>query len=217
MRAPIVLVVAVVIALSAPAYGQDIFVWVNSLDPSGGDFMDSPPVLSGAALIDYVDVGSWSITMTDTGWPTDPVEREQYIWNTFYAPYYIATPPARWIGHFDASTQAALNGYFVDHTGVGTMVGVCSVMIQVDDLDGDGVLDEEEWCQPSSLSGAVILIREGTGRYDGYCGEGYYFGTRDIQCPDTYESFSYGVDIWLEPCPSAVENESWGAIKALYQ
>ena len=216
MRALIVLVAAAVIALSAPAYGQEIFVWVNGLEGGGGDFMDSPPLFTGPALIDYADPGDWSITITDTGWPTDPVLREQHIWNTFFAPNYFEDPD-RWVGYFDNTTLPELNDLFIDHTGVGTLIGVCSVEIQVDDTNGNGVLDNDEWCGPGSLSGAVILIREGTGLYDGYCGEGYYFGTWDKQCPDTYEEWTFGMDLWLEPCPSAVENVSWGTIKAMYQ
>jgi len=224
MRALLVLLAVSILALAVPASGDEIIVWLNG--SGGGDFMLSPVVLSGTAMIDYADPGLWSITVPDAAFPVDPVAREQYIWDNFYASNYFLDPP-RWIGHFGTgvtvdghdipATLPELNELYVEHTGIGTMVGVCSIEIQVDDLDGDGELDENEWCQNSSLSGLVILIREGTGRYDGYCGEGYYFGTRTIDCPNTDESWMFGMDLWLEPCPSPVENASWGTIKALYQ
>ena len=95
MRA--LLIVIAVAALATAAYGQETFVWFYGVGT--GDFMDSPVVFGGAMDPggDIVD-GSWSITVPDEGWPTDPAARYSHIWNTFYAPNYSAGNPSFWTG-----------------------------------------------------------------------------------------------------------------------
>ncbi|MCK4916446.1 MAG: hypothetical protein KAS89_09745, partial [Candidatus Eisenbacteria sp.] len=73
-----------------------------------------------------------------------------------------------------------------------------------------------EFCS-GSLDGLVIIIRDGTGVYDGMCGTGNYFGTYVKACPGTMEEWHYGMYLWLEDCTTPVEDATWGAIKALYQ
>lgn len=215
MRA--LLIVIAVLAMATAAYGQETFFWFYGAGT--GDFMDSPPVFGGVVDPggDITD-GSWSITVPDDGWPTDPIDRTAYIWNTFYAPNYTAGNPSFWKGYFDTDHGlSAMNDlYIVDDTNVGTMTGICSVEIQVQDLNNNGVLDEGEFCD-GSLSGIVIIIREGTGFYDGMCGTGNYFGTYVTDCPGTLQTWNFGMYLWIQDCTSPVEDTTWGAIKALYQ
>lgn len=208
-----------VLALATAAYGQleDGFVWFYGAGT--GDFMDSPPVFGGAMDTGgEITDGSWSITVDDTGWPTEPTARYDYIWDTFYADNYEAGNPSFWKGYFDTDhglTQ--LNALAItDNTFGGTMSGVCSIEIQVQDLDNDGVLDEGEFCT-GSLAGIVIIIRNGTGVYEGMCGDGNYYGSYVKDCPLTSESWNYGMYLWLEDCTTAADSQTWGAIKALYQ
>ena len=88
--------------------------------------------------------------------------------------------------------------------------------IQVDDANNDGVLDASEFCT-GSMTGLVIIIRNGEGVYDGMCGTGNFFGTYAKDCPGTYETWNYGMYLYLDDCSTPVENSSWGAIKSLYQ
>jgi hypothetical protein len=216
MRA--LLIVFAVAALATVAYGQDeTFVWFYGVGT--GDFMDSPPTFVGS--MDEggdIEAGSWTITVPDDGWPTDPVERSAYIWNTFYAPNYAAGNPSFWTGYFDDDHGLDdLNALsIVDDTNGGSMTGICSVQIQVQDLNNNTVLDEGEFCS-GSLSGLVIIIRNGTGVYDGMCGTGNYFGSYEKDCPGTTETWNYGMYLWLEDCTTPVEDATWSAIKALYQ
>ena len=211
------LIIIAVAVLATAAYGQETFFWFYGAGT--GDFMDSPPVFGGA--VDPggdITVGSWSITVPDDGWPTDPVDRTTYIWNTFYAPNYEVGNPGFWKGYFDIDHGlTAMNDLeIVDDTNVGTMTGICSVEIQVQDINNNGVLDEGEFCN-GSLSGIVIIIREGTGVYDGMCGTGNYFGTYIKDCPATTETWNFGMYLYIQDCTSPVEDTTWGAIKALYQ
>ena len=211
------LIIIAVAVLATAAYGQETFFWFYGAGT--GDFMDSPPVFGGA--VDPggdITVGSWSITVPDDGWPTDQVDRTTYIWNTFYAPNYEVGNPGFWKGYFDIDHGlTAMNDLeIVDDTNVGTMTGICSVEIQVQDINNNGVLDEGEFCN-GSLSGIVIIIREGTGVYDGMCGTGNYFGTYIKDCPATTETWNFGMYLYIQDCTSPVEDTTWGAIKALYQ
>jgi hypothetical protein len=221
MRA--LLIVLAVAALATAAYGQETFVWFYGAGI--GDFMASPVVFGGAMDPggDITD-GSWSITIPDDTWPTDPAARQQYIWDTYFAPNYSAGNPSFWTGYFDeAHGDSLLNPLSIVNNAPapdgGSMSGVCSVQMQVQDLNNNGVLDGEgefeEFCS-GSLSGLVIIIRNGEGAYDGLCGTGNYFGSYE-GCFGLPQSWNYGMYLWLEDCTTPVEDATWGAIKALYQ
>jgi hypothetical protein len=215
MRA--LLIVLAVAALATAAYGQETFVWFYGVGV--GDFMASPVVFGGPMDPggDITD-GSWSITVPDDTWPTDPVLRQQHIWDTYYAANYTAGTPGFWTGYFDEAHGAGvLNPLsIIDNTNGGSMSGVCSVQIQVQDLNNNTVLDEGEFCD-GSLSGLVIIIRNGEGVYDGMCGTGNYFGSYLKDCPATTETWNFGMYLWLEDCTTPVEDATWSSIKALYQ
>jgi hypothetical protein len=217
MRALAIVVGIAVVALTSAA-SAETFVWFFGI--GNGDFMDSPPVLAGGMDAGGdIDDGYWSITVHDDGWPVGPPEtRYAHVWNTFFAPHYTPGTPGFWKGYFDTEHGlAAMNDlYIVDDTGGGTMVGYCTIEIQVQDLNSNGQLDAGEFCN-GSLTGLIIIIREGTGIYDGLCGTGNYFGSYTKACPDTYETWNFGMYLWLNPCSSPVQETTWGAIKALYQ
>ena len=216
MRA-LAIVVAIAIVALASAASAETFVWYFGV--GNGDFMDSPPVFTGGMDPggDITD-GYWSISIHDDGWPLDPVERYAYVWDNFYAPNYTPGTPGFWKGYFDTEHGlAAMNDLFIDDvTNGGTMIGICTIEIQVQDLNNNEVLDAGEFCE-GSLTGLVIIIREGTGVYDGMCGTGNYFGSYVKDCPGTYETWNFGMYLWLDDCSTPVQETTWGAIKALYQ
>jgi hypothetical protein len=214
MRALAIVVAIVALASAASA---ETFVWFFGV--GNGDFMDSPPVFAGGMDPggDILD-GSWSITVDDTGWPLDPGERYAYIWDNFYAGNYTPGTPGFWKGYFDTEHGLeSMNDLFIDDaTNGGTMIGICTIEIQVQDLNNNEILDPDEFCE-GSLTGLVIIIREGTGVYDGLCGTGNYFGSYIKDCPGTYETWNFGMYLWLDDCSTPVQDTTWGAIKALYQ
>jgi hypothetical protein len=215
MRA-FMIVTAALLMVAQAAVAEETFVWFYGL--GAGDFMNNPPVFTGP--MDgggMITDGSWTITINDTGWPTDGT-RYDYIWNTFFAGNYVPGTPSVWTGYFDtAHGLPAMNTIaIVDNTNGGTMSGVCSVQIEVQDMDNDMVLDEGEFCT-GSLAGIVVIIRNGTGCYDGMCGTGNYYGTYVKACPGTAEDWNFGMYLWLDDCSTPTENTSWGSIKALFQ
>ncbi len=217
MRALTIAVMVALLAFVSVASGYTLYYGSGN-----GDFMDVPPVFTGGMDPGGdITAGSWTITITDDGWPTDPIDRAAYIWDTFYAPNYTPGTPGFWKGYFDTDHGlSAMNALqIVDETGggvIGTMGGVCSVEIQVEDSNSNGILDEGEFCS-GSLTGLVIIIRDGSGIYDGMCGTGNYFGSYVKDCPGTYETWQFGMYLFLSDCSSPVEEASWGSIKALYQ
>jgi hypothetical protein len=213
MRALTIVMAVALVALASVASAD--FIWFTGVGT--GDFMDSPPTFIGnmESPGDIVD-GSWTIIVPDDGWPTEPVAREAYIWNTFYAGNYEPGTPGFWKGYFDSSTNGVQNPLaIVDNTNGGTMSGVTTLEIQVQDLNSNGVLDEGEFCS-GSHTGIIIIIRDGTGVYDGWCGNGNFYGSYEKDCPGTTETWNFGMYLWIADCSTPVEDTTWGSIKALY-
>jgi hypothetical protein len=174
---------------------------------------DSPVIYSGA--IDGGDLapGTWLMDVDDTGWPptSTPGPRWDYLWTT----YYIYDPgPMIWTGTFD-------NNYlFLEKTGTGTMQGTCDLTFQIIDMDGDGVLDPGE-CM-DGLSGAVIIIQDGTGAYAQLCGQGTYEGFYFRDCDEgspTYmlDNVDFNMQLDLEDCGMATGPSTWSAVKSLFE
>jgi len=213
MRALTIVFAVVLVALASTASAD--FVWFTGVGV--GDFMDSPPTFVGnmEAPGDILD-GQWTITVPDAGWPTDPVEREAYIWTTFFAGNYVPGTLPCWKGYIDATTNGEQNTLsIIDNTNIGTMSGVTTIEIQVQDLNGNEILDGDEFCEGSD-TGNIIIIKDGTGCYDGLCGTGNFNGTFVKDCPGTTETWDFGMYLWLHDCSTPVESTTWGSIKAMY-
>jgi hypothetical protein len=219
MRALILTVVALFV-LTAPALGVTT-VYVASNPGGGGDLLVSPVVFGGPCTIDYIYAGYWQMTVPDGDWPTEAAAREAHIWDTFFAPNYDAVNDV-WYGYLDSDHGLTENCYFElwNYDNPGYAHGYATIVNQVDDADGDTVLDSNEGCI-GALDGAIIVVQGGSGIYDGLCGFGYYFGSYNKgDCPPDffdYQAWNFGMYIDLDPCSTPVENMSWGTIKALYQ
>jgi hypothetical protein len=172
----------------------------------------SPPVYSGN--IDGGDLapGTWLMTVIEDGsWPdlTDPAARWAYIWTT----YYVYDPGLLiWTGVFDCTLDLEKNGQ-------GTMFGYCDLVFQVIDMNGNGVMDPEE-CM-DGLSGAVIIIEDGTGIYAHLCGDGTYEGFYFRDCDEigpTYmlDNVDFNMQLDLEDCGMDTKPATWSAVKALF-
>ena len=198
MRVAVTLLVLLVLAASTGAQ-EETFIWFYG--SGDGDFMDCPPVFTGGMDPGGdVEAGSWTITVCDHGWPTDPTERSAYIWDTFFAGNYTSGDPAFWTGVFDVEHgQPHMNQIaIVDDTNGGALGGICSVGYQVQDLNGNGELDEGEFCS-GSLSGLIVILKyqEGSGHWDGWGGTGNYFGMYDRDCPASSDSWHFGMYLWV--------------------
>jgi hypothetical protein len=178
---------------------------------TGNMAQDSPPIYTGA--IDGGDLapGTWMMEIDDTGWPStaDPAVRWDYI----FLNYYVYDPGQQiWTGVFDCILD-------LERTGQGTMHGFCDLVFQIIDLNGNGTMDPDE-CM-DGLSGAVIIIEDGTGIYAHLCGDGTYEGFyfRDCDAGPTYmlDDVDFNMQLDLEDCGMSVQPATWSAVKSLFK
>jgi hypothetical protein len=184
-------------------------------DGTGNMVLASPVVYSGNIYNGDLNPGTWDITVPDAGWPGtgDPGARWLHIWTT----YYVYDPGAYvWTGTFEECDIQLF------HTGVGSMRGICDMTFQVQDWNENGILDYDE-CM-DGLSGAVIIIHEGTGAYAELCGQGTYSGYYLRSCdlpesdPDYMGDFvDFRMALWLDECGMSTDQTTWGAVKALFR
>ena len=74
------------------------------------------------------------------------------------------------------------------------------------------------------LSGAVIILHEGTGFYAELCGNGSYSGSYFQSCslPPSDPNYmrdqvDFYAEILLQECGLGTEQSTWGAVKALFR
>ena len=184
---------------------------------TGNMVQDSPPVYSGD--IDGGDLapGTWLVTVPDEGWPdvggpTDPNGRWDHIFTNYYV--YDGSPIWRWTGFFQN------NDLFLEKTGQGTMTGICDMTFQLIDVNHNGIIDGFE-CM-DGLSGAVIIIQDGTGIYVHLCGDGTYEGSYYRDCTlgsGTYmlDNVEFDMYLDLEECGMGAEAMTWSGVKSLFR
>jgi hypothetical protein len=167
--------------------------------------------------------GTLEYTLDDALWPdpADPDARFAYIWATFFAGNYDGSTPGaeKWVGSirgtFSMSTSSAPEGYN------GTCAGKILAKYTIRDLDADQVLDEEEKVNWNNMldgrlsklctdpSTGEMACKQGTGALNSNL-----FGFPTPPELNTLNGFG---NLNLSPCPSGVEDRTWGMIKALYR
>jgi hypothetical protein len=205
------IVVAAVLLLAGVAGAQVHYEF--HCTGTGNMVKDSPVVYTGPIDGGELAPGTWTMTIDDTDWPAtgDDAVRWDYLWTNVYVydpGLYI------WTGLFDN------NGLFLEKTGDGTMSGNCDMTFQIIDYNGNGTLEPDECFD--GLSGAVIIIDDGTGIYAHLCGdgtyEGFYFRDCDPVSP-TYmlDNVDFNMQLDLNDCGMSVDASTWGAVKGLFR
>ncbi|MEJ2722621.1 MAG: hypothetical protein P8181_16005 [bacterium] len=185
-----------------------------------GNLMVSPVEYSGT-----VDTGepllvggTWFIAIDDTGWPSDADQnaRWNYIDATYFGPNFNEYVFS-WTANFNAATTASVPQWQASKAGVGDLVGTAEVQLTISDFDFDMTIDPDERAL-MLLSGTIIVVKNGTGIWAGYCGLGSYSGT--IQNADPWnfadDSVSGSAVLDIEDCSLPTEEVTWGKIKAAY-
>lgn len=191
------------------------------LNGSGSLLLDDP-TYSGTFL--YGMVGTWSISIDDTGWPgqndVDPT-RFEYIWDTFFAPNYDNTPGAKaWYGTFDGLTLPSTPQFVFETTSpAGSLLaGDITFRIMVRDSNGNAVLDTDEKYANQNFNATLSVNPDlGTGYFMISCGHGSIAsGNFNFVDPPGVDVLQITGQIQTYPCPSPVQETSWGTIKAIY-
>ena len=165
--------------------------------------------------------GTWSIDVDDSLWPdqADSTARFNYIWDTYFADHYDATVGAQaWYGYFDGHTLPTVPHFQFDTTS-GTIGGDCTLVIMVRDWVSNGVLSMSEKHHALQMTATLSVNPDiGTDSFFDLCGDGSISsGNFKFVNPPSVNSLQIVGQINPQPCPSAVEETTWGTIKALYE
>ena len=181
-----------------------------------GNILESPARYGDGSLTSGGD-GFIEITLDDTGWPTDPTERWDYLWDNYFE-YDNSTPYAyKWVGTFGGVFYVEATNAPIGYNG--WCEGTIIARITIWDENLDGVLDPaEKWGENlfdgtlskscSHASGGEMECMWGSGAI-----ASNYFS---FKMPPTLDTLYNGGNLNLPfPCPSANEESSWSSIKSL--
>ncbi len=184
-----------------------------------GNFLVSPVVYSGS--IDSGEPklvgGSWDLLVDDTGWPpdTDKLVRWNYINSTYFDPFYDPMQGS-WTGTFD-NTSTASDLLWHASSGWGGIHGTAVLQITILDFNFDQIIDPDERAF-SVFSGTLVVVKDGSGIWAGYCGLGSFSGSSSNADPvnwaDDFVSGSTILDVDI--CDVPTNNVTWGQVKELY-
>jgi len=198
---------------------------ITFMGNGSGSLMTSPATYSGTFISGLT--GSWSFTVDDSMWPaaSDSTARFNHIWSTYFAGNYDNTVGAEgWWGFFDGITTPTAPQFRFNTTAPsgwnGLVGGDMSITILIRDIYADGILDQAEKHRRNHQLSATLSVNStrGTGDYINMCGDGSLSaGNFNFKNPPTLDSLTPNGQITMEACPSPIETETWGAIKALYR
>ena len=218
---PLFYVSAILIVAPALVFGQPTYYELEFDYVVYGNILESPVLYNSGSLLSGAD-GAIQFTLDDTGWPTDPEDRFDYIWITYFAANYDSTDPHtnRWIGWFSGTWH--LVAWNAPPGFGGWCEGHMDARITVRDYDSDEVLDDtEKWGdqlfdatlskQCDGPAGGEPLWKWGWGAM-----ASNYF---NFLMPGGLDELSDGGNITITDfgCETAATPGSWGSIKALYR
>jgi hypothetical protein len=212
-------VLAFALLVVQPAAADDSFmIGMQGL----GSFMESPVVYSGNFMFGLM--GTWEITIDDSTWPSeaDSTARFDYIWNTFFADNYLDTSGAEsWTGYFNGQTLMAPPHFRFDTVGAqaGAIEGDATIQILVRDWYADGILSQDEKHDNLNMSANLNVHPDlGEGYFASTCGHGSVSsGNFNFHNPPMDDNLQIVGQLQTYTCPSPVESDTWGVIKAMYR
>ncbi|UCH85498.1 MAG: hypothetical protein JSW50_07365 [Candidatus Latescibacterota bacterium] len=214
------LVFVCILVLSTPAFAQ-VPAHIEYSFSGTGNLMTSPVIYSGT--VDSGEPllvgGDWFISIDDTGWPSDSDKntRWSYVDAAFFTPNFNPYVFS-WTGVFNSSTTASIPQWSAGNDGVGDLVGTAEVQLTIQDFNFDMVIQPDERML-MLLSGTIIVVKNGTGIWAGYCGLGSYSGSTENADPWNFTDDSVTGDAVLdiEDCSLPTETVTWGKVKATYR
>ncbi len=219
MKQVALIIVSAILAVGLPAAAQ-----VPShveYDFSGtGNLMESPVVYAGS--IDTGEPlligGTWTIAIDDAGWPgdADKALRWSYIDATYFTPNFNPYVGA-WTGVFNAQTTASAPQWRAGRPDVGDLIGTADIQFTIQDFDQDALIDPDERSM-MGVSGTIIVVKNGTGIWAGYCGLGSYSGITMNEDPLNWadDVIMGGTVLEIDDCSIPTETVTWGHVKAAY-
>ena len=185
-----------------------------------GNLMVSAVVYSGSidAGEPLIVGGTWDIEIDDAGWPddSDKAVRWAYIDATYFAPNYNPFAGS-WTGIFDSETTASSPQWRAGRPETGDLVGTADVQFTIQDFNSDAIIDPDERMF-MVVSGTIIVVKNGTGIWAGYCGLGSFSGWTQNMDPWNWadDYIEGGTVLDIEDCSIPVETVTWGHVKSTY-
>lgn len=209
----VVLIVGVPVAAQVPSHIEYDFSGTGNLMVSpvsyGGSVDAGEPLLVG---------GTWGFTIDDTGWPGDGDKalRWSYIDGTYFAPNYNSFTGS-WTGIFNSETTASAPQWRAGRPDVGDLLGTTEVQFTIQDFDFDALIDPDERTF-MVVSGTIIVVKNGSGIWAGYCGLGSFSGWTENQDPENWadDAIMGGTVLDIDDCSIPAETVTWGHVKSAY-
>jgi hypothetical protein len=184
-----------------------------------GNLMVSPVVYSGSidAGEPLLIGGTWDIGIDDLGWPGDSDKgvRWSYIDATYFAPNYNPFSLS-WTGIFNSETTASSPQWRAG-TAMGDLVGTAEVQFTIQDWNLNTLIDPDER-MAMLVSGTIIVVKNGTGIWAGYCGLGSFSGYTENYDPWNWadDNISGGTVLDINNCSIPTQDVTWGHVKSKY-
>jgi hypothetical protein len=185
-----------------------------------GNILDSPAYYGNGSLTSG-GTGFIEFTLDDTGWPLDPNQRWNYLWQNYFKPNYDTTTVGayKWVGSFTGTFYIQATNAPVGYNG--WCLGTITPKITIWDTNSNGALDlPEKWGENlfdarlsklcDHLSGGEMDCKWGWGAL-----ASNYFS---IKVPPELDTLYNGGNLTLMAgCASSTNPSSWSSIKALYR
>jgi hypothetical protein len=198
-----------------------------------GSFMDATPVFSGDIIKGTLSPGTFWIRLNMAStWPADNPgtpnnERWDYIFSHYFT-YDSTVGSEGWDGYFPelGSGEALPEWRFYKASG-DTLGGLCSsFIVTIRDVNGNGILEDNELANKDLAFNLVCYINFGGGCFEQLCGSGSASGELDIVDEETWEeelyipsatSASGRLYLTDSGCHTGAELKTWGGMKIIYK
>lgn len=197
-----------------------------------GSFLDPLPTFSGDIIQGDLAPGTFWIKLhMASSWLADNPgtpnnERWDYIFTTYFT-YDDTEGNEGWDGYFPPLGSGELLPEWRFYTTAGdTLGGLCSsFIVTIRDVNGNGILEENERANKDLAMNLVCYINFSGGCFDELCGQGSCSGELDTDVGEWVEelyipSASYASgNLYLTDsgCHTGVESRTWGEIKVIHK
>ncbi|HUV35621.1 MAG TPA: hypothetical protein VMX58_01635, partial [Patescibacteria group bacterium] len=197
-----------------------------------GSFMDATPIFSGNIIQGTLATGTfWMRLNMAAGWPADNPgtpnnERWEYIFSTYFT-YDDTEGSEGWDGSFPPLGSGEQLPDWRFYTDAGdTLGGLCSsFIVTIRDINGNGILEDNERANKDIAMTFVCYINFGGGCFNQLCGPGSASGGLDTAVGEWEEelyipsatSASGRLYLTDSGCSTGVESKTWSGLKVIYK
>lgn len=217
--------IPIILILVLPAWANGA-VRNENFELSGfGGYVVTPAEFDGEITAGTLYPGTFVIEIDDVMWPADdPGTPENERWDYVFATYFRydnSQPGAeKWTAYFPPlPVQLPVVRWRFYHNG--DMVGGIyqSLIVTISDKNANHVVDPTELNIQAVAGNLVAHVEQGTGVYEGFCGQGSMNGTLegyDISEPYVLTISTGSLLLRNYSCAVGVRESTWGAVKEIY-